>query len=106
MPKKSMTKQLYMVVERYKDAAAVYRRLWDRGRMGPEGLEFVAAWFDENLECGYRLVKTHDRRLLDEWMANWKDLVDFVEVSAVTLPEEAGEKVAARMKQATVVGGE
>ena len=62
MPKKSMTKQLYMLVEHYKDAAALYRRFWDRGRMGPEGLEFVAAWFDENLECGYRLVKTHDRR--------------------------------------------
>ena len=101
MPKKSRTKKLYMVVEHYKDAAAVYRRLWERGRMGPKGLEFVSAWFDENLERGYRLIKTHDRRLLDEWMANWKDLVDFVEVSAVTLPEEAGEKVAARMKQAT-----
>jgi len=50
MPKKSMTKQLYMVVERYKDAAAVYRRLWDRGRMGPEGLVFVSAWFDEDVE--------------------------------------------------------
>ena len=83
MPKKSMTKQLYMVVERYKDAAAVYRRLWDRGRMGPEGLVFVSAWFDENLERSYRLMQTHDRRLLDEWIANWNDLIDF-EVSPVT----------------------
>ena len=83
MPKKSMTKQLYMVVERYKDAAAVYRRLWERGHMGPEGLVFVSAWFDENVERGYRLMKTHDRRLLDEWIANWNDLIDF-EVSPVT----------------------
>ena len=48
-----------------------------------EGLVFVSAWFDENVERGYRLVKTHDRRLLDEWMANWNDLIDF-EVSPVT----------------------
>ena len=100
MRKTSMTKKLYMVVEHYKDAAAVYRRLWERGRMALKGLEFVSAWFDENLERGYRLIKTHDRRLLDEWIVNWNDLVDF-EVSAVITPEEAGEKIAARMKQAT-----
>ena len=98
-----MTKKLYMVVEHYKDAEAVYRRLWERGRIGPKGLEFVSAWFEENLERGYRLIKTHDRRLLDEWMANWKDLVD-LEVSAVITLEGAGKKVAARIKQATAGG--
>jgi len=59
-------------------------------------LALVSVWFDENLERGYRLVQTHDRRLVDEWMANWNDLIQF-EVSAVITPEEAGEKVAARM---------
>ena len=75
--------------------AAWPRRAWCSCRLG---------W--KKTLSGYRLLKTHDRRLLDEWMANWNDLVDFVEVSPVTTPEEAGEKVAARMKQATVVGGE
>jgi hypothetical protein len=89
-----------MVVEHYKDAAAVYRRLWERGRMSPTGLEFVSAWVEENVERGYRLMQTHDRRLLDEWTANWTDLIDF-EVFLVTTPEEAGETVAARIKQAT-----
>jgi hypothetical protein len=42
-------------------------------------------------------MQTHERRLLDEWMANWSDLVDF-EVYAVITPEEAGKKVAARMR--------
>ena len=71
----AMIKKSYMVVENYKDAAAVYRRLWERGRMGPKGLVFVSAWFEENHERGYRLMKTHDRGLLDEWMANWNDLM-------------------------------
>jgi hypothetical protein len=103
MRKKSMPQKLYMVVEHYKDAEAAYRRLWERGRMGPKGLVFVSACFDENVEYGYRLMQTHDRGLLDEWMANWNDLVDF-EVSAVITPEEAGEKVAARIKQSTAAG--
>ena len=63
-------------------------------------LKFVSACFDENVNYGYRLMQTHDRGLLDEWMANWNDLVDF-EVSPVITPEEAGEKVAARIKQST-----
>jgi len=96
MPKKLPLK-LYMVVEHFKDTAAVYQRLWDRGRILPQGLELVSAWVDENVEHGYRLMKTYDRRLLDEWIANWNDLIDF-EVNPVTTPEEAGEKVAARMR--------
>lgn len=93
-----MPTKVYMVVEHFTDAAAVYRRLWDRGRTAPEGLVFVSAWFDENLERSYRLMQTHDRRLLDEWMANWNDLIDF-EVTPVITPEEAGEKVAARLQR-------
>jgi hypothetical protein len=96
MPKK-LTLKLYMVVEHFKDAAAVYQRLWQRGRILPRGLELVSVWVDEDVEHSYRLMKTYDRRLLDEWMANWSDLIDF-EVNPVTTSEEAGEKVAAQMR--------
>jgi PAS domain S-box-containing protein len=100
----SMTKRqatrLYMVVEHFKDAEAVYQRLWEHGRIIPEGLVFVTAWIDENVERSYRLMQTHDRRLLEEWMASWNDLIDF-EVYPVTTPEVAGEKVAARMRSRT-----
>jgi len=90
----------YMVVEHIKDAEAVYQRLWDRGRLLPNDLVLVSAWFDENVERGYRLMETHDRRLLDEWMANWSDLIEF-EMHPVITSEEAGEKVAARMRSST-----
>jgi hypothetical protein len=66
--------------------------------MAPEGLVFVSAWVDENLERRYLLMQTRDRRLLDQWMANWKDLIEF-EVHPVITPEEAGEKIAARLQQ-------
>jgi hypothetical protein len=92
-----MPKQQYMVIERLKDAEAVYTRLWDRGRMAPTDLVFESTWVDENVNCVYRLLAANDRQPIDDWMANWKDLIDF-EVHSVITPEEAGEKVAARLK--------
>jgi len=37
---------LYMVIERFKAGAApeVYRRFRDKGRMAPDGLEYVSSW--------------------------------------------------------------
>ena len=68
---------LYMVVEHFKDAAAVYRRFRERGRMAPEGLNYVSSWVDEKLERCFQLMETADRTLLDQWIANWGDLTDF-----------------------------
>ncbi len=89
-----MPNTLYMVVEHFKngDAAAVYRRFRERGRMSPEGLRYVSSWVDEKLERCYQLMQTDDRLLLDEWIANWSDLVDF-EVYAVISSQEAAEKI-------------
>ena len=41
-------------------------------------------------------MQTCDRRLLDEWMANWSDLINF-EVHAVVTSKEAAEKIAPRL---------
>ena len=97
-----MPKNLYMVVEHFKnrDAVSVYRRFRDRGRLAPEGLVYVSSWVDDKLERCYQLMETDDRKLLDEWMANWNDLIEF-EVHPVITSQEAGEKVAARMHLST-----
>jgi hypothetical protein len=83
-----------MVVERFKnhDAAPVYRRLRDKGRMAPEGLVYVSSWVDDELAGCYQLMETHDRKLLDQWIEHWSDLVDF-EVHAVVTSAEAAEKI-------------
>ena len=93
-----MTNTLYMVVEHFKnkDAVPVYRRFRDNGRMAPEGLIYVSSWIDVKLERCYQLMETHDRKLLEEWMANWSDLVNF-EVHAVVTSKEAAERIAARL---------
>ena len=87
---------LYMVIERFKDTAAVYRRFREQGRMAPEGLRYVSSWVDEKIEYCYQVMETNDPRLLEQWMANWKDLVDF-EVHPVITSQEAAEKVASRL---------
>jgi hypothetical protein len=87
-----------MVVERFKnkDAATVYRRFRDNGRLAPEGLQYISSWVDDKLERCYQLMETHDRTLLDQWMANWSDLVDF-EVHPVITSKEAAERIAPRL---------
>ena len=93
-----MPATLYMVVEHFKnrDAVPVYRRFRDRGRMAPEGLQYVSSWVDENLERCYQLMRTDDRQLIEDWMSNWTDLVDF-EVYPVLTSEEAVEKIRPRL---------
>ena len=88
-----MSTTLYMVVEHFKnkDAVAVYRRFRDCGRMTPEGLRYVSSWVDEQLERCYQLMETHDRRLFEEWMANWNDLVDFEIYPVITSKEAVGK---------------
>ena len=90
-----MSKTLYMVIEHFKnkDAVAVYRRFRDNGRMAPEGLVYVSSWVDHKLEHCYQVMETHDRGLLDEWMAKWSDLVHF-EVHPVLTSQEAAERIA------------
>ena len=90
-----MTQTLYMVVEHFKnnDAVPVYRRFRERGRMVPEGLNYISSWVDHDLARCYQIMETPDRALLDQWMANWKDIVDF-EAYPVVTSQEAAEKIA------------
>ncbi len=85
---------LYMVVEHFKngDALPVYRRFREQGRLAPEGLLYVSSWVDESFHRCFQLMETDDRNLLDQWIANWSDIVDF-EVFPVMTSGEAVEKI-------------
>jgi hypothetical protein len=87
-----------MIVERFKNAdpVPVYRRFRDRGRLAPDGLEYVSSWVDEGLELCFQLMKTDDAALIDNWTASWSDIVDF-EVYPVISSEEALARVTPRL---------
>ncbi len=82
---------LYMVIERFKGGRAepVYERFRGQGRLAPEGLRYIASWVDVTLSTCYQVMETEDRALLDLWMANWDDLVDFELVPVMTSVDAA-----------------
>ena len=87
--------QSYLVVENFKnaDAAPIYRRFRDQGRLAPEGLEYVASWVTADMTKCYQIMRCADRRLLERWIANWSDLIDF-EVLEVMSSAQALEQLA------------
>ena len=81
---------LYMVIERFRggDPVPVYRRFQERGRLAPDGLQYVASWVTTDLERCYQVMECEGQDLLEAWMAQWRDLVEFevipVRTSAAT----------------------
>jgi hypothetical protein len=88
---------LFMIVEHFEDAdpGPVYARFRERGRLAPEGLDYLGSWVTSDLTRCYQVMECADRSLLEEWMAQWADLVRF-EVVEVMTSAEAAEAVARR----------
>jgi len=93
-----MPQMTYLVIEHFRngDAVPVYRRFRERGRMAPEGLSYVGSWVTPDLTRCYQIMETHDRALLEQWLANWSDLVEF-EIHPVITSKEAAERIAPRL---------
>jgi hypothetical protein len=89
---------LYMVIERFKnrEAIPVYRRLREKGRVTPQGLNYVESWVETNFDRCFQLMECEDARLLEEWAANWNDLVEFEFVSLRT-SKQAAEFIAPKL---------
>ena len=82
---------LYMVIERFKDQdpAPVYNRFRDKGRMMPEGLEYVSSWVDMNLERCFQIMETSDPKLMVEWIGNWSDITEFEVIPVISSADAA-----------------
>ena len=80
---------LYLVIENYRDRdpAPVYRRFREQGRMAGEGLRYISSWVTADLTRCYQIMECEDRRLLDEWIRKWEDLVAFEVIPVVTSSE-------------------
>ena len=88
----------YLVIEhfRHSDPVPVYQRFRERGRLAPDGLVYVGSWITEDLARCYQVMEAPNRALLDQWIAQWKDLVDF-EVHAVLTSAQVLERLAPQL---------
>lgn len=80
---------LFMIIEHFRDgdAAPVYRRFAERGRLAPDGLRYVSSWVTHDIQHCYQVMECDDRALLDDWMSAWNDLADFEVIPVITSPE-------------------
>ncbi len=85
---------LYMVLEQFtlERLPQISDRFMTQGRLMPEGVEYVSSWVDpENLKC-YQVMEAGSLELLNQWIANWSDLVEF-QVTPVKTSAEFWESV-------------
>ncbi len=70
---------LYLIIERFRDGNpdAVGARFRERGRLMPPGVRYIDSWITPDGAACYQINHADTRAELDQWIANWSDLVDF-----------------------------
>ncbi len=70
---------LFMVIERFKDRdpAPIYARLREQVRQMPDGLRYVDSWIEANFDRCFQLMECDDTLLLQRWILQWRDLMEF-----------------------------
>ena len=53
-----------MVIEKYKNKEAVYKRFREKGRMMPEGVSYVNSWVSEDGNTCYQINEAQSEELL------------------------------------------
>lgn len=76
---------LFMIVERFKDRdpQPIYKRFAEQGRMNLEGLIYHASWIEGNFDRCFQLMECEDLSVLQKWILEWRDLVEFEIVPVV-----------------------
>ncbi len=86
---------LFMIIEHFRpgEAPTIYRRFRDKGRMAPEGLQYLASWVDLDFRRCFQVMEAEREQDLKAWTANWDDLIDF-EIVPVRVSAEAAAAIA------------
>ena len=86
----------YMIIERFHDGKvkSLYKRFDEKGRMLPEGINYINSWINEQVSTCYQLMESDSIESIHQWIAHWSDLADF-EVIPVISSAEAKAKVLA-----------
>jgi hypothetical protein len=81
----------YMIVESFRGGRPepVYARFRERGRLAPPGLRYVTSWVSAAGDRCFQVMECDDPALLEQWMAQWDDLVAFEVVPVIGSAEAA-----------------
>ena len=76
---------LFMIIEKFKDdkSKEIYNRSQKQGRMLPVGLKYIDSWVEVNFNRCFQLMECDDLTLLQKWILQWQDLVDFEVIPVV-----------------------
>jgi len=82
---------LLIVIEKFRNqnADAVYARFREKGRMLPDGVTFINSWVTADLSRCFQLMECNDVSMLQQWVAQWSDLIEFEIVPVVEGKETA-----------------
>jgi hypothetical protein len=77
---------LFMVIEHFRngDPTPVYHRFRAQGRLAPPGLTYISSWVTADLQHCYQVMECDDRAVLDQWIAQWIDIVEFDVIDVIT----------------------
>ena len=80
---------LYMVIEHFREGTApeIYRRYREKGRMTPDGLEYISSWISHDVKTCWQIMQTENAAFLKQWTKYWDDLIDFEIIPILTSAE-------------------
>ena len=83
-----------MIIEKFHPGKVktLYKRFEEKGRMIPEGVNYVNSWITEGITVCYQVMETDSAEKIDEWISHWNDLANF-EIIPVITSAQAKEKV-------------
>lgn len=83
-----------MIIERFHagQVQSLYKRFEEKGRMMPEGLNYINSWINEEVTICYQVMEADSIEKIHEWINYWNDLADF-EIIPVITSAQAKKKV-------------
>ncbi|MBK5269404.1 MAG: DUF3303 family protein [Bacteroidia bacterium] len=84
----------YMIIEKFHPGKVkdLYKRFDEKGRLMPEGLNYINSWIDRDITTCFQVMETDNIENLHEWISYWNDLSNF-EIIPVLTSAQAKEKV-------------
>jgi hypothetical protein len=65
----------FMVIEHFAPGckAKIYQRFHEKGRMLPDGLNYLNSWLEKDGDRCFQLMETNDASLFKVWFEHWRD---------------------------------